>query len=103
MLEISLSFIAFAYSASYIMFLSLLLTLTFILLFSHSAVNIAAVFVSSALTFIVLMLFSAVIHLFSILFFIFTSMLMLTIIYFHEKLHSQSFLMYVILTETAIF
>src|SRR6266513_2777479 len=61
MLEVSLSFIAFACLAFHIMLLSLLLTLTFILLFSHSAVNIAAVFVSLASAFAVSILSSAVV------------------------------------------
>src|SRR5437667_7569065 len=98
MLEVSLSFITFAHLIFYIMLLSFLLAFAFILLFSHSAVNIVAVFILSASTFVVLILSSIIIYLFSILFFIFALMLAFTIIYLHEKLHSQSFLVYVILT-----
>src|SRR6266513_150763 len=92
MLEVPLSSVAFACPTFHIMPLSLLLTSAFVLLFSHSAVNIAAVFVPPALTFAVSILSSAVVHLFPILFFIFTSVLTLMTIYFYEKLHSQSFL-----------
>jgi hypothetical protein len=103
MLEVSLSSITFAHFTFYIIFLSLLLAPAFVLLSSYSTINITVVFILSASTFAISILSSAIVHLFPILFSIFALVLALMTIYFYKKLHPRPFLVYVILTEIAIF